>query len=75
MHLQAVDRAIQYLYETKGIEYSMDASTILCASDAANADRKSTEGFLFKLFGGPIDWRACKQKRSQRPRPRLNYWL
>ena len=23
---------------------------------------KSTEGFLFKLFGGPIDWKACKQK-------------
>ena len=36
-----------------------------CSSDAAfadNADRKSTEGCLFMLFGGPIDWRAAKQK-------------
>ena len=35
------------------------------ASDAAYADhddRKSTEGFLFKLFGGLVDWRAAKQK-------------
>jgi len=37
-----------------------------CASDAAFADdpvtRYSTEGYLFKLFGGPIDWRSTKQK-------------
>jgi hypothetical protein len=66
-HHQAVDRAIQYLYGTKSlaIEFSRDADAFLCASDAAfadNADRKSTEGYLFKLFGGPIDWRATKQK-------------
>ena len=66
-HLEAADRVISYLYGTKSLalEYSRDANTFLCASDAAfadNIDRKSTEGFLFKLFGGPIDWRACKQK-------------
>ena len=35
-------------------------------SDAAFSDnsttRKSTEGSLFKLFGGPIDWKSTKQK-------------
>jgi hypothetical protein len=38
----------------------------VCASDAAFADdmatRYSTEGYLFKLFNGPIDWRSIKQK-------------
>src|SRR4030095_850431 len=46
------------------------ASTIppvfTCASDAAYADdpitRYSTEGFLFKLFGGLIDWRSTRQR-------------
>jgi hypothetical protein len=37
-----------------------------CSSDAAYADdsttRKSTEGYLFKLFGGPVDWKSAKQK-------------
>jgi hypothetical protein len=67
IHQQAADRAILYLYGTKSlaIEFSRDSDAFLCASDAAfadNVDRKSTEGFLFKLFGGPIDWRATKQK-------------
>jgi hypothetical protein len=35
------------------------------ASDATyadNADQKSSEGYLFTLFGRPINWRATKQK-------------
>ena len=35
-----------------------------CYSDAAfadNADRRSSDGFLFMLFGGPIDWKASRQ--------------
>ena len=36
------------------------------ASDAAFADdpdtRRSTEGYLFKLFGGAIDWKSRKQQ-------------
>ena len=36
------------------------------SSDAAFADdaktRRSSEGYLFKLFGGPVDWRATKQR-------------
>jgi hypothetical protein len=38
----------------------------LAASDASFADdpttRKSSEGWIFSLFGGPIDWKATKQK-------------
>ena len=68
-HLEAVDRAISYLYGTRhlaiqyGPTYSQKAFT--CSSDAAfsdNQDRKSSDGYLFSLFGGPIDWRAGKQK-------------
>lgn len=54
-HIKAVDRAISYLYETKNFR----------SSDAAfsdNQDRKSSDGYLFSLFGGPIDWKAGRQK-------------
>jgi hypothetical protein len=68
-HQEAVDRAITYLYGTNtwAIEYSvtdLNQSAVACAGDAAFADdlitRYSTEGYLFKLFNGPIDWRSTK---------------
>jgi hypothetical protein len=70
-HLSAADRVISYLYGTKtlAIEYSgrIDSSNIfICSADAAFADdmltRRSSDGYLFQLYGGPIDWRAAKQK-------------
>jgi len=70
-HHGVVDRAITYLYGTRtyAIEYSArtnNQQAFVCASDAAFADdlatRRSTEGYLFQLFGGPIDWRSTKQK-------------
>lgn len=73
-HMEAVDRVIQYLYSTRflAIRYAPadsdkqdPASIFTAASDAAfadNLDRKSSEGFLFKLYGGPLDWTAKKQK-------------
>jgi hypothetical protein len=69
-HFEAVDKAISYLYGTRtlAIEYSVDntsSKVFTCASDAAfgdNPDRKSSQGYLFKLFGGPVDWKAGKQK-------------
>ena len=76
-HMGAVDRLIQYLYTTRflAIRYSPinvdldplshEAAIFTAASDAAfadNPDRKSSEGFLFKLYGGPIDWSAKKQR-------------
>ncbi len=50
------------------IEFSANPTKLVftCASDAAFADsflsHHSTEGYLFCLFGGPIDWRSTKQK-------------
>src|SRR2546423_10713427 len=39
------------------------------ASDAAFADdtatRRSTEGYLFKLFGGAIDWHRSEEHTSE----------
>jgi hypothetical protein len=73
-HLEALDRVIAYLYSTRfyAIEFSglttqspQATDIFLCASDASfgdNLDRKSTEGLLCKLYGGPIDWRASKQR-------------
>jgi hypothetical protein len=69
-HIAAADRVVRYLYGTRtlAIEYSgrNDSQIFNCASDAAFADdtatRRSSEGYLFQLYGGPIDWRAGKQK-------------
>lgn len=68
-HQELADRVISYLNKTKtfAIEYSADnlSRVFSAASDAAfadNQDRKSSEGYLFTLFGGPVDWKATKQK-------------
>jgi hypothetical protein len=68
-HQEAVDRAISYLNGTNTLAIEYSASTnqsAVYASDAAFADdpitRYSTEGYLFKLFNRPIDWRSTKQK-------------
>ena len=68
-HLEALNRAIGYLYHTRNyvLEYSAAASpNFTGASDAAYADdtttRKSSEWYVFRLVGGAIDWRATKQK-------------
>jgi hypothetical protein len=69
-HLEEADRTGRYLYgtRTKAIEYSAQIMDhyFQCSSDASYADnpstRRSTEGYLFSLFGGPIDWRCTNQK-------------
>jgi len=71
-HQQAADRVIQFLYVTRSraICYGGDggnegAQSFVCASDASFADntidRKSSQGYIMTLFGGPIAWRANKQ--------------
>jgi len=74
-HQRAVDRVIQFLYHTRSraICYGGDtgdmetdgARAFICASDASFADntvdRKSSQGYIMMLFGGPIAWRANKQ--------------
>ena len=50
------------------IEYSGDweGDIFLCASDAAYSDDsetwRSSEGYVFILYGGAIDWKASLQK-------------
>jgi hypothetical protein len=69
-HINAVNHAISYLYGTKylAIEYSGQYTRnpiFICASDASFADslqRKSSKGYICKLFNGPINWQAKKQK-------------
>jgi hypothetical protein len=68
-HLDAIDRVIGYLYRTRYYALTYQArdhqQAFSIASDASfgdNSDRKSTEGFLAQLFGGPIDWKASKQR-------------
>jgi hypothetical protein len=71
-HLKAANQLIKYLYDTRYLAIEYNADSILnepefrCSTDAAFGDnvdnRKSTEGYIFKLFGGPIDWKSTKQK-------------
>ena len=73
IHQAAADRVIAYLVRTKhlAIEYSGQEVSperpqrFECYSDAAfadNLDRRSSDGYLFLLYGGPVDWKASKQK-------------
>ena len=64
-------QAIAYLYQTKtlAIKYSeKDIKNYIFArvSNAVFSDnlvsRKSTKGYLFTLYRGPIDWQLIKQK-------------
>jgi len=67
----AATRAIAYLYQIKTLVIKYLTENIknyifVKANDAAFKDnsvsRKSTEGYLFTLYGGPIDWQLTKQK-------------
>jgi len=69
-HHTAANRVIQYLYGTKGLaltfgKQQQGLQSLICASDASFADnsidRKSSQGYVILLFGGPIAWRANKQ--------------
>ena len=63
-HLQAVNRVIYYLYRFKilGLEYSgtnFGLKVLNISSNAAFGDnidiKKSLDGFLMQLYGGPIN--------------------
>ena len=65
-HHRAADRVIHYLVATKHLALQLgggDAYEV--ASDASFADnsidRKSSQGYAMKLFGGTIGWQASKQ--------------
>ena len=69
-HVREADHVIAYLAGTKalGIMYKgniSDDKSMLTASDASFADdssRSSTQGFLVKLFNGPISWQSTLQR-------------
>ena len=70
-HLESADRLITYLYHTRHHALSFsptsggDENTLQFFSDASFADaagRRSSEGYLCKLFGAAVDWRASKQR-------------
>jgi hypothetical protein len=73
-HLRAANRVLSYLTRTKfyAIQYggigepktldtTMPFEVYSDAAFADNIDRKSSDGYLFMLYNGPIDWRASKQ--------------
>lgn len=68
LHQAAADHVLHYLKNTRdqAIEYDgtrADDGWIIAsdASFADNADRKSSQGWIMKLCGGSIAWRATKQ--------------
>lgn len=65
-HHKAADRVLGYLYETRFLALQLGGRDDLqVASDASFADntrdRKSSQAYAIKLFGGLIAWRANKQ--------------
>ena len=68
-HRDAAEYCNAYLQGTRflALQFGPVTETPLfqASSDASYADdketRRSTEGYLFLLFGGPIDWRSTKQ--------------
>lgn len=69
-HFEAADHVIRYLDGTRSyaMEFAYTANQkeiFFMATDAAFADlvdRKSSQGYLCKLYGGCVDWKAGKQK-------------
>jgi hypothetical protein len=72
-HLAEAHKVIAYLYTTRYLAIKYSATTpyqhtkaLRVASDASfaddNATRRSTQGYLIKLFNGPIMWQSSKQK-------------
>ena len=65
-HQRAADRAISYLVRSRSLALqfnSLDTLQVACDSSFADntLDRKSSQGYVMKLFGGTIDWKASKQ--------------
>ena len=69
-YMAAVNRCIQYLYGSRHLAILFDGRTteekaFKVYTDASFADdlqdRRSTQGYLFTLFGGPIAWKSGKQ--------------
>ena len=70
-HHEAANWVFHYLAHTQdhciwyGGDDSQDIFLFICTSDASfgdnTIDRKSSQGYIMKLFGGPVTWQANKQ--------------
>lgn len=66
-HERAAKHCIRYLYGTRFLALQADglSNQFECFSDASFADdlddRKSSQGYLIRLFGLPIHWKAGRQ--------------
>jgi hypothetical protein len=68
-HQEAAFQAIRYLYHTRFlcIQYggSTEIQVLAIATDASFADdqdtRRSSQGMVITLFGGPVVWKASRQ--------------
>jgi hypothetical protein len=65
-HHAAADQVLLYLKNTKSLALQFGGDdTFIVASDASFADntidRKSSQAYVMRLFGGTIGWRANKQ--------------
>lgn len=69
-HIAAANRCIQYLHSSRHLAILFDGrrteeKAFKVYTDASFADdlqdRKSTQEYLFTLFGGPIAWKSGKQ--------------
>ena len=66
LHQEAADRVLLYLYDTRWRALELGRGKCLeVACDTSFADnkldRKSSQGYIIKLFGGLIAWKANKQ--------------
>ena len=71
-HLECANQVLRYLIHTKDLAIEFDGrvtiprKVFLASSDASFGNdpdtRASSQGYVFLLFNGPIDWKASKQK-------------
>jgi hypothetical protein len=65
-HYKAADRALMYLYNIRQLFLRFGGQNNLVVASGAffadnSTDRKSSQAFAMKLFGGLIGWRTNKQ--------------
>lgn len=66
LHHKAADQVLHYLYNTRNLALQLGGEDdFIVASDASFADntldRKSSQAYTMRLFGGLVGWRANKQ--------------
>ncbi|KAI8662376.1 Reverse transcriptase Ty1/copia-type domain-containing protein [Fusarium sp. Ph1] len=69
IHQRVSDQVIQYAYNTRRLAIHFSGAPeqrqLYCTADASYANdqetRKSTQGWVFQLFGGPVAWRSSRQ--------------